>query len=132
MVMPYPRSMRRKRSPFLLAVAMSFSLAACGSGSRETRSCADSKPLGDGLSVAVEVAVRSKAGVSMIGLVDVNGGIYSAPAKEIEGGDAPLYGAVTQLSDGDYVGKVSRNGDKLTMELEGRSMPLKGPEACDD
>ena len=93
----------------------------------DAESCSNSKPLADGATTKVEVQVRSKVGVGMIGLIDVNGGLYGTPVGEVRG----VRGNVTDLADGDYSGTVVRQGEQLTLNVEAETLPLSGPEPCD-
>lgn len=73
--------------------------------------------------VVVEVATKDGLGVNIMGSIDVNGGRYLTPVKEI--------GSETDLPVGTYDGTVTnRNGD-LTLDVEGQTLPLSGPESCD-
>lgn len=84
-----------------------------------------SKPLADGASTKVRVEVVTKPGldVNIIGTLEVNGGLYTTPMKEI--------GPETDLPLGTYDGLVSRARDELTLEVEGQTIQLSGPESCD-
>jgi hypothetical protein len=102
-------------------------LLSSGCVPHDAESCSSSKALADGATTKVEVQVRSKVGVSMIGLIDVNGGLYGTPDGEVRG----VRGNVTDLADGDYSGTVVRHGEQLTLHVEDETLPLSGPESCD-
>lgn len=107
----------------LLLVTLTASLLmGCGEGDS---SCFASKPLADGASTKVQVEVVTKPGldVNIIGTLDVNGGLYTTPVKEI--------GPETDLPLGTYVGRVSRAKDELTLDVEGQTIQLTGPRGCD-
>lgn len=97
-------------------------LAGCG---RDTTSCANSEPLGDGASekVTVEVATKPGLGTNIIGQLDVDGGFYSTPVKED--------GAETTVAVGKYTGTVTKSGSKLTLRFADQTLPLSGPQDCD-
>ena len=97
-----------------------------------TTDCAASSPLADGdsTSVRVDVVTKPGLGVNVIGLIDVNDGLYSTPEKPIDGDPAATTSA-TDLAVGKYEGNVSREGTRLTLTVEGLVYPLDGPESCD-
>jgi hypothetical protein len=97
-----------------------------------TTDCADSSTLADGdtTSVPVEVVTKRGLGVNVIGLIDVNDGLYSTPEEPIDG-DPSATTSATDLAIGKYEGKVSREGSRLTLAVEGLEYPLDGPVSCD-
>lgn len=115
--------MRQRVLPTVALVAVLA--AGCGVFDAEGtyEPCASSSPIPDGGSTEVDVVVVTKPGLgeNIIGTLDVSGGLYRAPVKGI--------GAVTNLDLGSYKGRVSRDGDELTLDVAGQSMPLS-PEPC--
>ena len=106
----------------LLVTLTAGLLMGCG---EDAGSCIASKPLADGASTKVQVEVVTKPGldVNIIGTLDVNGGLYTTPVKEV--------GPETDLPLGTYDGLVSLASDELTLEVEGQTIQLSGPEGCD-
>jgi hypothetical protein len=100
--------------------------------STNTTDCASSPPLADGDStpVRVEVVTKPGLGVNVIGSIDVNEGLYSTPQEPIHG-DPTATTSATDLAIGKYEGRVSREGIRLTLAVEGLEYPLDGPESCD-
>ncbi len=107
----------------LLGAVALLLVASCGS-LPGTEDCATSEPIGDGGSAPVPVEVVTKPGldVNMVGTLDVAGGLYSTPTGEL--------GPETDLPLGRYDGVVTRDGDELTLAVEGRTMPLTA-QSCD-
>lgn len=106
----------------LLAAVISALLLGC---SGNTDSCAESKSMADGesVNVSVEVVTKPGLGANIVGTLDVNGGLYTTPAKDL--------GPETDLPVGTYDGVVRKHKGDLTLDIEDESLRLSGPEDCD-
>lgn len=113
----------------LLLASSTCLVSACVSSPTD---CTDSAPLADGATTMVEVVVVTKEGLNanVIGTLDVNDGLYSTPQKPINN-DPTTTASVTDLPLGEYEGTVAREGDELTLTVEGQEFSLNGPESCD-
>lgn len=87
-------------------------------------SCVNSKPMADGAAKNVEVLVVTKPGLDahIVAMLDVDGGLYTTPLKDL--------GPETDVPVGTYEGVVTKSNGHLTLEYEGQSVRLVGPESC--
>jgi len=102
-------------------------LATCLTGcSNDADSCITSKPMANGTSAKVSVQVVTKPGLdaNIVGTLDVNGGLYTTPVKEL--------GPETDLPVGTYKGVVMKTHGDLKLEYGDQSVRLTGPTTCDD
>ncbi|QGG42404.1 hypothetical protein [Aeromicrobium yanjiei] len=107
----------------LLGAATATLLGGCGI--TESEPCFTSKPMAEGAKQDVSVLVVTKPGldVNIVGTLDVDGGLYTTPRKDL--------GPETDVPVGTYDGTVTKSDGRLVLNYEGESVRLVGPMGCD-
>lgn len=116
---------RYRNGGLLLLLGASIALLLAGCGLTDSDSCVTSKSMPDGAKqdVSVLVATKPGLGVNIVGTLDVDGGLYTTPRKDL--------GPETDVPVGTYDGTVTKSHGRLVLNYEGDSVRLVGPMGCD-